>query len=156
MNFKIVALDHTWFEPFFQLSDDELKGRNIVRMKVDAHPGYPCRVSLQDAGIGEEVLLLPYEHHKVGSPYLSIGPVYVRKGKRTAELRENEIPDMLNHRLLSFRCYDKDGMMISARTDKGTNTRKVIEDLFALDNARYIHIHNASPGCFNCEVRRID
>jgi hypothetical protein len=38
-------------------------------MTVDEFPGFPCRVSLQDAEIGEEVILLPYQHHKTNSPY---------------------------------------------------------------------------------------
>jgi len=156
MNFKIIALNNQEFEPFFELSDVELEKQGIKRMIVDEKPGYPCRVSLEDAEIGEEVILLPYEFHKTNSPYQSRGPIFVRKGIVTKQLENNEIPVMLNHRLLSFRGYDKDGLIKEATTEKGENTKRVIEQIFENSEIEYIHIHNSSPGCYNCEVRRID
>jgi hypothetical protein len=156
MNFKIKALSSKEFEHYFELSDAELEKQGIKRMTVDEKPGYPCRVSLEDAEIGEEVILISYEFHKTKSPYNSKGPIFIRKGIGTRELENNEIPIMLNHRLLSFRGYDKNGFMKEAITEKGINTRMVIEKIFENSEIEYIHIHNASPGCYNCEVRRID
>jgi hypothetical protein len=83
-------------------------------MTVDEFPGFPCRVSLQDAEIGEEVILLPYQHHKTNSPYQANGPIFVRKIAKTAILETNEIPKMFNHRLLSLRGFDKNGIMKDA------------------------------------------
>jgi hypothetical protein len=156
MKFKIKALDHKEFESLFELSDIELEKQGIKRMVVNEKPGYPCRVSLEDADIGEEVILVSHEFHKANSPYQSQGPIFIRKGIQTKELDNNEIPKMLNHRLLSFRGYDKNGFMKGATTDKGINTRKVIEQIFENTDIEYIHIHNSSPGCYNCEVRRIE
>lgn len=156
MNFKIKALNHLEFESFFELSDTELEKQGIKRMVVSDKPGFPCRVSLEDAEIGEEVILVSHEFHKTNSPYQSKGPVFIRKGIKTKELGNNEIPLMLNHRLLSFRGYNKDGYMIEAATEKGINTRKEIERIFENSDVKYIHIHNSSPGCFNCEVRRTE
>ena len=156
MNFKIQALNHKEFESLFELSDAELEKLSINRMTVDEKPGYPCRVSLEDAEIGEEVILVPYDFHRTNSPYQSRGPIFIRKGIVTKELGINEIPVMLNHRLLSFRGFDKDGFMKEAITAKGANTKDVIEKIFENPEIDYIHIHNSSPGCYNCEVRRID
>ena len=36
---------------------------------ADRKPGFPCRVSLVDAEIGESVLLVNYEHLPAASPY---------------------------------------------------------------------------------------
>jgi hypothetical protein len=154
MNFKISALNHSEFEGFFSLSDKELEHKGIKRMIVDEKPGFPCRVSLEDAELGEEVILVSHEFHKTASPYRSLGPVFIRKGVTTKSLENNEIPIMLNHRLLSFRGYDKDGYMKAAVTEKGTETRTAIEKIFDDSNIEYIHIHNSGPGCYNCEVRR--
>lgn len=156
MNFKIKALNHKEFESFFELSDNELENQGIKRMIVNEKPGYPCRVSLEDADIGEEVILMSHEFHTTNSPYQSQGPIFIRKGIKSRELGNNEIPIMLNHRLLSFRGYDENGFMQAAITEKGINTRKVIERIFENSDIEYIHIHNSSPGCYNCEVRRID
>ena len=156
MNFKINALDSQEFEPLFKLSNTKLEKLGIKRMTVDENPGYPCRVSLEDAKIGEEVILLPYDFHKTNSPYQSRGPIFVRRGIETKELDNNEIPVMLNHRLLSFRGYNTDGLMKTAITEKGINTKNVIEQIFENPEIEYIHIHNSSPGCYNCQVRRTD
>ena len=156
MNFKINALNHQEFNSLFEKSDIELEKKGIKRMIVDQKPGFPCRVSLEDAEIGDEVILIPYEFHKTNSPYQSRGPIFVRKGLETKEFENNEIPVMLNHRLLSFRGYDKKGFMKEAVTEKGVNTQGVIEQIFGNSEIEYIHIHNSSPGCYNCEVIRTD
>jgi len=155
MNFIISALDHKQFEPLFEMSDSELESMDIKRMIVDENPGVPCRVSLQDAEIGEEVILLPYKFHKANSPYQASGPLFVRKGVQTIKLKPNEVPFMLIHRMLSFRGYDKDGIMLEAATEKGSKTANVIHKFFDNSKVEYIHIHNSGPGCYDCEVRRV-
>jgi hypothetical protein len=155
MNFQIKALDHKQFEPFFSLTDRELSKIGGIKMIVDEKPGFPCRVSLEDANIGEEVILIPFEHHKTKSPYQAKGPIFIRKGVIQKELEINEIPEMFNHRLLSYRGYNKHGIMKSAITGEGKNTKTIIEKMFKMNEIKYIHIHNSSPGCFNCEVNRI-
>ncbi|MGB5663511.1 DUF1203 domain-containing protein [Eudoraea sp.] len=156
MKFKIRALDYHEFEPLFDLSDIELEKKGIKKMVVDTKPGYPCRVSLEDAEIGEDVLLIPYNYHKTTSPYQAKGPIFVRKDVKTKQLNDNEIPIMLNHRLLSFRGYNKNGIMLEAQTQKGVDTNIVLEQMFENKEVEYVHIHNSSPGCYNCEVQRIN
>jgi len=60
--FQLVGLDHSSFEPLFDLSDEELSQRGAVRRYAVDTPGLPCRISLEDARNGEEMLLLPYVH----------------------------------------------------------------------------------------------
>lgn len=155
MKFKIIALNHQEFISLFEKSDEALRNQGMQRLVVDQKPGFPCRVSLEDAEIGEEVILISYEFHKTNSPYKSRGPIFVRKGIKTKMLGVNEIPTMLNHRLLSFRGYDKDGIMKVAKTERGIDSQTVIEQFFETPIIEYIHIHNAGQGCYNCEVRRV-
>lgn len=84
MNFRIKALDDREFSPLFNLDIEELKKIGAVKIIVDEYPGFPCRVSLEDAEIGEEVILLPYQHHKTNSPYQSSGPIFIRKNAKKA------------------------------------------------------------------------
>lgn len=127
-NFQIEAIDYSEVKHLFQLSDEKLAEINAVRMIVDNKPVYPCRVSLQDAEIGEEVILFPYKHHEVKSPYQSSGPIFVRKNAETARLKVNEIPLMLNHRLLSIRAYDKNSVIVEAEVIKGKIFADTIDD----------------------------
>ena len=107
--FQIKALQESEFAPLFDLDNQQLAETGAIRMTVDKKLAFPCRVSLEDSEPGEEVILLPYQHHKTNSPYQSRGPIYVRKDATTAKPAMNEIPKLLNHRLLSLRGYDKHG-----------------------------------------------
>jgi Protein of unknown function (DUF1203) len=153
-NFKIKALSNNQFADLFSLNELELKKKGVIRMIVDVNPGFPCRISLQDATIGEEVLLLPFQHHKTTSAYQSTGPIFIQKNAIEAILGLNEIPTMLLHRLLSLRCYNKEGIMINATVVEGEVLSETLQELFTNNEIAYVHIHNAKPGCFNCVAER--
>ncbi|MFD2562659.1 DUF1203 domain-containing protein [Aquimarina rubra] len=155
-DFQVKAINQNTISPLFELSDSELVKQNVIKLVVDKKPGFPCRVSLEDANIGEEVLLFSYRHHDVDSPYEASGPIFVRQKVKTATLKVNEIPAMLTDRLLSVRGYDKNAMMIDAKTVHGTTLFDTIQHLFNDLKIVYLHIHNANPGCYNCKVDRIN
>ncbi|MBL8270900.1 DUF1203 domain-containing protein, partial [Steroidobacter sp.] len=71
MSFQISGLPLSQVSPLFSLSDVELQRHYAVRVTADSKPGFPCRVSLRDAEIGEHLLLVNYEHLPVASPYRS-------------------------------------------------------------------------------------
>ncbi|MFP5040737.1 DUF1203 domain-containing protein [Parasediminibacterium sp. JCM 36343] len=154
MDFQIKSLSDNEFANLFKLDYLALEKIGAIRMTANEFPGFPCRVSLEDAAIGEEVILLPYQHHKANSPYQANGPIFVRKIAKTASLGKNEIPKMLNHRLLSLRGYDKKGMMLAASVTEGNNLKEQITKIFENEEINYIHIHNAKPSCYNCVVER--
>jgi hypothetical protein len=153
-SFQFQALAFEGFAPLFAQSDRELAAIGARRMTVDATPGFPCRVSLSDAEVGETVLLIPFPHHDVSSPYRASGPIFVRSGAVTARPAPGEIPAMLRHRLLSIRGYDAEAMMIAAEVVKGTEVEEGIRRLFADEKVSYLHVHNAGAGCYSCRVVR--
>ena len=153
-NFKIIGIHK---EQFISLLDDESKNsmtKNTKWLTADSKPGFPCRVSLVDAEVGEKVLALSFVHHDVKSPYKASGPIFIRENAESAALKVNEVPKMLRHRLLSIRAYNSEEMMIEADVTQGTELETIIEKQFQNNDVKYIHIHNANPGCFNCAVHR--
>ena len=154
--FQLIGLDHTQFAPLFDHADAELRSQGIVRTRVTTRPGYPCRISLQDAAVGEAVLLLSYRHHRVDSPYRSRGPIYIRKGVSQAVLSPNEVPDCVASRLISLRAYDRQNMMVAADVCPGTGVAAQLSRLFDAPTVAYIHLHNAAQGCFSCLANRVD
>jgi len=152
--YRLVALPAELFAHLFDRSEAELRELGARRMVVDEKPGTPCRVSLADAEVGETVLLLPFMHHDVPSPYRASGPIFVRRGVPTARPGVDEIPLMFRHRLLSVRAYDDDAMLVASDVVEGRDLDACIRRLFANGSAGYLHIHNARPGCYNCSVVR--
>jgi hypothetical protein len=155
MHFIIKALDAGKFSAYFRMDEAALSKSAARKMIVDEKPGFPCRISLQDAEIGEEVILINYMHHDVDSPYRASGPVFIRNHVPTAVLEVNEIPLMLRHRLLSLRGYDNNGMMLNASVTEGKDLKDTLISFFKDDAIRYVHIHNARPGCYNCVAERV-
>ncbi len=154
MNFRISGLPAAQFTSLFGLSDSSLADRGIVRRIADRRPGYPCRVSLRDADVGEPVLLLNYEHLPTNSPYRSRHAIYVREYALEAKPSINEIPEALQIRLLSVRAFDDAGMMVDADVVAGTKLASNINRHFADKRISYLHVHNAKPGCFAARVDR--
>jgi hypothetical protein len=154
MSFQISGLSLDQFAPLFALSDQELAHHDAVRVIAERRPGFPCRVSLQDAEVGERLILLNYEHLAVASPYRSRHAIYVRESATEANLALDEVPELLRTRLLSVRAFDTQGMMSNAEVAPGTALENVIEQLFADPAVEYLHIHNAKPGCYAARVDR--
>jgi hypothetical protein len=154
MHLRFRGLPLEAFEPLFALSDPELARRGVRRMKADENPGYPCRVSLEDAEPGESVLLLSHQHQPTASPYRSSGPIFVRERARESFDRVDAVPTVLRGRLLSLRAYDREGIMIDADIVEGGEVEGLLQRLFAREAADTVHIHNARRGCYACRVER--
>jgi hypothetical protein len=154
MSFQITGLPRATFAALFALTDAELAVRNAVRMVADKRPGFPCRVSLRDAEPGEKVLLLNYEHLAVASPYRSRHAIFVRENAVDAWLDVDEIPEVLETRLLSVRAFDRAGMMIDADVMQGSELVPAISRMLDKSAVDYLHVHNAKPGCFAARVDR--
>lgn len=59
MNYRIVALPVAPFASLFGLNDETLAARGVLRRVADEEPGFPCRVSLQDAEARLEPGVMP-------------------------------------------------------------------------------------------------
>ena len=153
-NFRIVGLRRAQFEPLFSLNEKELAAKGARRMTATAKPGFPCRIGLVDAEIGETVILLPFTHHDVNSPYRALGPIFVRENATEANLQVNEIPRLVAERTMSVRAYDQDSMMVDGSVVPGPQIKAHIQKLFTDPSIAYIHLHSAGAGCYSCKVER--
>ena len=154
MGFQISALNIDQFSPLFGQDREALSRQGVQRLVVDNNPGFPCRVSLQDAEVGEKVLLMNFEHQPMATPFRSRHAIFVREWATQVIPDENEVPKMFRHRLLSVRAFDASGMMIDADVIDGEHLESIIEHMLANDSADYLHIHNAKLGCYAALVER--
>jgi hypothetical protein len=155
MNFQLRGLQPAQFEDFFGLDDEALAARGMRWMQADKPVGFPCRISLEDAPVGEPVLLLPFVHQDGSSPYRASGPIFVRRGLKRAARIVNELPSYLTLRPLSIRAYDASDDMVEADIVDGAVARPLIEQYLAREDVSYLHVHFARRGCFACRVDRI-
>ncbi|HEX4304190.1 MAG TPA: DUF1203 domain-containing protein [Rhizomicrobium sp.] len=153
MSFRIQGLSPAPFEPLFALGDAELAERSMRRVLIDAPHSAPCRISLEDADSGEQVLLVPFAHHLAHSPYRASGPIYIRQARAEPFDRIDKLPPVFNGRLLSVRAYDATGMMLDADV-VDSDPRVLFEKFFANAAVNYLHVHYAKRGCYSCKVER--
>jgi hypothetical protein len=153
MSFRISGLPAAQFAEWFTLSDAELAARHALLRIADSKPGFPCRISLTDAEVGDEVLLINYEHLPVDSPYRASHAIYIRAGEQICDVID-AVPAMLRSRLLSLRAFDAAGMMTAADVVDGGELETAIGKLFSDERAQYVHAHFARPGCYAARIER--
>jgi hypothetical protein len=152
---QLSGLDGAVFEPMFAWSDDALRRIGAVRRTATDAPGFPCRVSLEDAPVGAQLLLLPYQHQPARSPYRASGPIFVRRGALRSDLAPGAVPAYVAQRLISLRAYDTDAMIIDASVCEGSAVADALDGMFADAAVAYVHLHNAKRGCYSCLASRV-
>ncbi len=154
MTWVIRGLDPAPFAPLYGLSDEALATRGAVRRRADSKPGFPCRVTLEDAEPGEDLILVGYEHLPVDSPYRASYAIFVREGATEAAEYRDEVPLQLSRRLLALRAFDRDGMLLKGDVIEGSELAGRIEPWLADPAVAYLHAYNARPGCFAARIDR--
>ncbi len=153
MTFQITGLDPAPFAHLHALSDTQLETGGMRRVVVIEKPAAPCRVTLDDAEIGESVILLNYAHQPADTPYHQQGPIFIRESS-SRFARAGAIPPALARRTLSLRGFDASHMMVEADLTEGADAAAMIERFFANPEVAYIHAHYARRGCFAALIER--
>lgn len=154
MSFVVSALPAARFQSLFGLSEAALAQQGIVRRTVDG-PGSPCRITLEDAHVGETVLLMNYEHQPADTPFRSRHAIFVREGAGDRSFAPREIPPAFAARkFLSLRAFDETGMMIDADITPTAELPDAIDRLLANPDAAYLHAHYAGAGCYAARIDR--
>jgi hypothetical protein len=111
-----------------------------------AEGGEPCRRCLRRAQPGEALLLTPYDPFTERSPYAGDGPVFVHE--RCGE--PGAAADQVRESVISVRAYDADAMLVGAEVMPGDRLGERAAAL--LEDAAFLHVHFAGPGCFAFRV----
>ena len=152
MSFRLTGLPPENFSHLFGMGEPELEAAGAARLK--AEDGFPCRVTLEDAAAGENVLLLTHEHVPSPSPYRSAGPIFVREGDHARAEIVGRIPAEMLARRYSIRAYDERDWLIDSEVGPGSDLEALIERFFENEAVRYLHLHHAGYGCYACRVDR--
>lgn len=154
MAFRISGLSPEPFKMLFGLPGHELALLNIERYWVDSNPGFPDRIELKEAEIGQSVLLLNHVCQPAQTPYRASHAIFISESATRAYNAVDQVPESLRIRLLSLRAYSRQGMMLDADVVEGTKIEGAIARLFANADVSYLHAHNAKQGCYSCRIDR--
>lgn len=154
MTYVIRGIDPAPFAALHALSNEALADREIVRRHADSQPGFPCRVTLEDAAPGEALLLLNYQDHAVANPYRNAYAIYVREAATAAAEYRDTVPPVFNGRPIALRAFGADGMLRTATLALQGDADARIREIFALPEVAYINAHNAAHGCFAARIER--
>lgn len=136
--------------------DSDSASALAVRVKATSNLGFPCRVTLEDAEQGEELLLFNHVSHDVQSPYRSSYAVYARVSAAKPAQYTDEVPPVFKGRPLGMRAFGSDAMLKTAGLAMPGDADQTIRSLFELDEVTYIDVHNAAHGCFVARVERYE
>ena len=154
MNFRILGLSPEPFRHLYGLNEEALAKAGALRYIANENPGFPDRIGMRDAEIGESVLLVNHVCQPADTPYRASHAIFVREGAQETFDRVGEVPAVMRSRLLSLRAFDAAGMMVDADVVEGREVEALIERLLANPEAAYIHAHYAKRGCYCGRIER--
>lgn len=153
MTYRIEGLNRADFLPYFAMDDVQLARHNARRVTATG-PGFPCRISLEDAPAGETLILLNHISHDVATPYRSSYAIYVREAAEEIAPLVDATPPVFEGRPIALRAFDMEGMLTNATLVLPGQADEKIRALFADSQIAYIHAHNAAHGCFSARIDR--
>jgi hypothetical protein len=154
LDYIVKGLDPALFTHLHGAGDEALTKIGARRVRADAQPGHLCRLSLEDACVGEDLILLPFAHHVADSPYSASGPIFIRETALERAQHDNDLPEQLRIRLLSIRAYDAQGDMVDADVVEGAAADPVVRRLLERADVAFLHVHFARRGCYAARIER--
>jgi len=129
-------------------------GYPIQRFDLDRT--YPCRHCLREASAKAGMLLLSYQAPKPKSVYGHPTAIFMCASDCERFEQADAIPDIVRNRLVSFRAFRSDGMMIydANAIVEGEGHEAAVRRIFAREDVAYINAHTARPGCLLCHIER--
>lgn len=132
---------------------ETLREMASVTQVADSNSGYPCRLCLRDAEKGETLVLVSYDPFVLSSPYRSASPIFLHQ-VQCVRWRGKGIPEQQRRRQLSLRAFDVSEMMLASIIIEGEDLEGAAVRLFCDDRVDFLHVHNASPGCWALRIER--
>jgi len=154
MAYRIEGLPPQEFEGLFEMPADRLETRVARRVTAHAPHAFPCRITLEDAEVGDELLLINHVSHDVAGPFRTAFAIFVREGASRAACYIDETPLYLERRTLGLRGFDCEGMLAGAVLALPGEADARMRSLFERPEISVIHAHNAAHGCFLARIER--
>lgn len=127
---------------------------DLTPVRADAPRGYPCRICLRDAAVGDELLLFSHSPFPGPAAYRTLGPIFVHAHGCPPYVDGDEVPEQLRTRLLAVRGMTQDLRIRASDVVEGTELEATAARLFADPEVTALHVHFARNGCYACRIVR--
>jgi Protein of unknown function (DUF1203) len=135
---------------------DAFGNADLAPVEVDASPGFPCRVCLEDARVGERVLLFSYSPIAEAAPYRTVGPIFVHENPCRPFDPSSGIPKVLRSRTVALRAYDAHyTALLDIDLVEGKDLEERAERMLSDARVDHVDVHFARAGCYACTLARI-
>jgi len=153
-SFRCIAINTAAAVRLRRATTDDF-GNAIQRFDLDR--SYPCRHCLCEASGKTGMLLLSYRTPKPKSIYGHPTAIFLCASDCERFDQPDAIPEIVRNRLVSFRSFSGDGMMIynAHAIVEGDGHDAAVRRIFARDDVAYINAHTARAGCMLCHIERV-
>ena len=129
-------------------------GHAVQRFELERT--YPCRHCLREASGKTGMLLLSYQTPRPKSVYGQPTAIFLCAAGCARFNEPDTIPDIVRNRVVSFRAFRADGMMIYDANEivEGDGQALAVRRIFSRDDVAYINAHTAKAGCLLCHIDR--
>ena len=150
--FQIIPLSKEYAEKIRNsMVDDYGHPLKAVTLKSRAL----CRYCLSDGVPGMQHILLSYRPvAEDKNPYTESGPVFIHDHCEQYKEVHAFPPDLKTRKYLTIRGYDINQWMVAGIMSPGEEAEATIEKLFKNPEVEYVHVGDASTGCYFLKVVR--
>tara|TARA_R110000824_G_scaffold4203_8_gene19974 strand:- start:7527 stop:8009 length:483 start_codon:yes stop_codon:yes gene_type:complete len=159
MSYPNTGMNQDHITCFQGATAEKRAAQGALQMTMTRKPGFPCRISVEDAEVWEELILFHCMSHDVDSPYGSSYVIFARTGLAAAAQFTrftNVVPPVFESRPLGMRAFGINAMLKAASHALPGEADRSIRQLFELNELAYIDVHNAAHGCFVARVERFE
>jgi hypothetical protein len=153
MTYSIKGQPRERFAPLFAMGDAEQAAHGARRVIADSAT-FPCRISLEDAALGETLILLNHVSHDVEGPYRATHAILVRELAQDSAPLVDQIPPVFLRRTLSLRGFAANGDLVASRVSAPGGHDGAIRELLSDAQVDHIDAHTAGHGCFSARIER--
>jgi hypothetical protein len=157
MHVQCIPIDAETADRFRRSGVDD--GGNPIQRRVIETPGAPCRQCLQNALVGEEMLLLSWHLPRPQGIYWTASPIFLHADRCPFFAEADTVAPILTTRLISVRAYDNAGMCLYDLGDVAEGVEPVsflLHRALGDDRTDFVNVHTARPGCLLCQVEQVD
>ena len=116
----------------------------------------PCRLCLRAFNVGQDRrILFTFDPFAGIEPLPLPGPVFIHEAGCERHAEDAGFPEDIRDRSLTLQAYGPGRRLVVEEYHKDGDVDSVIDRLLGRADVSYIHVRDASAGCYDCRIERV-